>query len=121
MNPKEVRLGHLFDRQSGRSLVVPADHGLSLGVTPGLEEPRTLLERLESLRVDATLISPGVARANADLFAHRGAPARILTLDLPLLSSVPGEIGEVRAYSLIASVQDGLRMGVECVKVLLVW
>jgi class I fructose-bisphosphate aldolase len=121
MNGKQVRLGRLFHRASGRSLIVPADHGLSLGAVRGLEEPRGLLERLEGLGVDATLLSPGLARTHADLFAHRAAPARVLTIDLPLLSNVPGEIGEVRAYGLIASVQDALRMGVECVKVLLVW
>ncbi len=121
MSGKLVRLGRIFDQISGRALIVPADHGLSLGAVSGLEDPRLLLERLEALRVDATLISPGVARATEELFARRGAPARVLTIDLPLLSSVPGENGEVRAYALIASVQDALRIGVECVKVLLVW
>jgi class I fructose-bisphosphate aldolase len=121
MNAKEVRLKRLFDRASGKSLVVPADHGMGLGVVQGLEEPRLLLAQLEGLGVDATLLSPGIARATADLFAHRGAPARILTVDLPLISNVPGRVDEVRAYSLIASVEDALRMGVECVKVLLVW
>lgn len=121
MSAKEVRLSRLFDSRSGNSLVVPVDHGLNLGVAPGLEEPRRLLERLEGLGVDATLLSPGTLRANADLFARRTAPARILTIDLPLLSNVPGEVGEVGAYTLIAGVQDALRMGVECVKVLLVW
>src|SRR6185312_11492942 len=121
MSGKLVRLGRLFDQTSGRTLIVPADHGLSLGAVSGLEDPRLLLERLEGLRVDATLISPGVARATEELFARRGAPARVLTIDMPLLSSVPGENGEVRAYALIASVQDALRIGVECVKVLLVW
>ena len=121
MSGKLVRLGRLFDPVSGRSLVVPADHGMTLGAVAGLEEPRLLLQRLEGLRVDATLIGPGVARDTADLFARRSAPARILTLDLPLLSSIPGEAGEVRAYALVASVQDALRLGVECVKVLLVW
>src|SRR5579885_2366325 len=106
MTGKQVRLGRLFHARSGRSLIVPADHGLSLGAVQGLEEPRTLLERLEGLGVDATLLSPGLAQTHADLFAHRGAPARVLTVDLPLLSNVPGEIGEVRAYAMIASVQD---------------
>jgi class I fructose-bisphosphate aldolase len=121
MSGKLVRLGRLFDPVSGRSLVVPADHGMTLGAVAGLEEPRLLLQRLEGLKVDATLIGPGVARETADLFARRSAPARILTLDLPLLSSIPGEAGEVRAYALVATVQDALRLGVECVKVLLVW
>jgi class I fructose-bisphosphate aldolase len=121
MSGKAVRLGRLFNPASDRSLVLPVDHGLNLGAVSGLEDPRRLLERLEGLGVDATLISPGMARAHADLFTRRTAPARVLTIDLPLLSSVPGAPGETRAYGLIASVQDALRMGVECVKVLLVW
>jgi len=121
MTGKELRLARLFDRQSGNSLIVPADHGLGAGAVPGLEEPRKLLEQLEGLGVDATLLSPGLARIHADLFAHRGAPARVLTVDLPLLSNVPGRVEEVRGYSMIAKVEDALRLGVECVKVLLIW
>ena len=63
MSGKMVRMGRLFDATSGKSLVMPVDHGLSLGMVSGLENPRTLLSRLEALRVDATLISPGMARA----------------------------------------------------------
>ncbi len=105
MSGKLVRLGRLFDPVSGRSLVVPADHGMTLGSVAGLEEPRLLLQRLEGLKVDATLIGPGVARDTADLFARRSAPARILTLDLPSLCSPAfrARTEKVRAYALVAT------------------
>jgi class I fructose-bisphosphate aldolase len=114
-------MGRIFNAESGRTLIIPADHGLVLGAIAGLENPRRLLESLEPLGVDATLLSPGLARRHADIFAHRAAPARVLTVDMPLLSTVPGESSEVRAYNMVASVQDALRLGVECVKALLVW
>ena len=121
MSGMRVRLGHIFDPASGRALIVPVDHGLVLGALAGLENPRSLLESLEPLGVDATLLGPGLAQLHGDLFARRSAPARILTVDMPLLSNVPGESSEVRAYAMIATVDAALRLGVDGVKAMLVW
>lgn len=121
MSSMRVRLGHIFDPSSGRALIVPVDHGLVLGSLAGLENPRSLLESLEPLGVDATLHGPGLAQLHGDIFARRSAPTRILTVDMPLLSNVPGESSEVRAYAMVATVADALRLGVDGVKAMLVW
>lgn len=116
-----VRMGRLFDARSGRTVIIPIDHGLGLGATTGLEDARAVLGRLVAAGIDGTLLSPGMARATADLFAQRHAPARVLTADLPLHSNVPGAVETIRAYDLIAGVDDALRLGVECVKTMIIW
>lgn len=115
------RMGRLFDRESGRAVIVPIDHGIALGATEGLEDPRATLARLIEAGIDGTLLNPGMARQTADLFASRDAPARVLTADLPLHSNVPGAVEEIRAYDLIASVDDALRLGLDAVKTMIVW
>lgn len=115
------RMGRLFDRESGRAVIVPIDHGVALGAAPGLEDPRAVLARLIDAGIDGTLLTPGVAQQTADLFAARTAPARVLTADLPLHSNVPGHVEEIRAYDLIAGVDDALRLGVDAVKTMIVW
>lgn len=116
-----VRMGRLFDARSGRTVIIPIDHGLGLGATTGLEDARAVLSRLVAAGIDGTLLSPGMARATADLFAERHAPARVLTADLPLHSNVPGTVEAIQAYDLIAGIDDALRLGVECVKTMIIW
>ncbi len=115
------RMGRLFDQQSGRSVIVPIDHGVAIGATEGLEDPRAVLSALIGAGIDGTLLSPGMARQTVDLFASRTAPARVLTVDLPLHSNVPGAVEEIRAYDLIATVDDALRLGIDAVKTMVVW
>lgn len=115
------RMGRLFNPRSGRAVIVPIDHGIALGATQGLEDPRAVLARLIEAGIDGTLLNPGMARQTADLFASRGAPARVLTADLPLHSNVPGAVEEIRAYDLIAGIDDALRLGVDAVKTMIVW
>ncbi len=115
------RMGRLFDQRSGGSVIVPIDHGIALGATTGLEDPRAVLRRLIEAGIDGTLLNPGIARQVADLFADRAAPARVLTADLPLHSNVPGAVEEIQAYDLIAGIDDALRLGVDAVKTMVVW
>jgi DhnA family fructose-bisphosphate aldolase class Ia len=37
VNGAQIRLGQLFDRESGRSFIAAFDHGLTLGPKPGSE------------------------------------------------------------------------------------
>ena len=115
------RMGRLFDHESGRAVIVPIDHGIALGATEGLEDPRVVLASLIAAGIDGTLLNPGMARQTVDLFAGRTAPARVLTVDLPLHSNVPGHVEEIRAYDLIADIDDALRLGVDAVKTMVVW
>lgn len=117
----DIRMGRLFDQHSGRTVIVPVDHGLALGATQGLEDARAVLRRLVEAGIDGTLLGPGLARQTADLFASRGAPARVLTADLPLHSNVPGMVEEIRSYDMIANVEDALRLGADAVKTMIVW
>jgi class I fructose-bisphosphate aldolase len=81
-------------------VVVPVDHGTMLGRVEGLEDPIAAVERFLKINCDGFLMSPGVVARTAPLFAHRGAPARLLSLnsywrDDHIGTSVP--IGHVHA------------------------
>jgi len=36
MRGKEIRLERIMDRNTGRTIIVPLDHGVTLGPIPGL-------------------------------------------------------------------------------------
>ncbi len=113
---KRYRLGRLFGRD-GRTLVLPVDHGLILGRVEGLENPVARAEELMALEPDGLLMGAGVLRHSVELFAHRGAPARVVTLDSFYRSA--GADGS--AADLVTSVDDAARLGADAVKLLMAW
>ena len=113
---KTYRMGRIFGAD-GRTLVLPVDHGLTLGRVEALEDPVARVDGLLDLPCDGLLMAPGLTRHTADRFAHRGAPARLLTLDT--FFREPGEAAA--GTGLAASVEQGARLGVDCVKVFMAW
>jgi class I fructose-bisphosphate aldolase len=109
-------MGRLFGAD-GRTLVLPVDHGLTLGRVEGLEDPVGRVDGLLDLPCDGLLMTPGLTRLTAGRFAHRGAPARLLTLDT--FFREPGE--QVAGTGLAGSVEQAAALGVDCVKLFMAW
>jgi class I fructose-bisphosphate aldolase len=110
------RMGRIFGRD-GRAMVLPVDHGLMLGRVPGLEDPRALVQAAADAGCDGLLMSLGLARATAETFAGRGAPARLLTLDT-LLRDSDEDAGTATA---LVSVRQAAALGADAVKLLMAW
>jgi len=113
---KRYRMGRMFG-QDGRMLVLPVDHGLTLGRVEGLEDPAAVLDGLLDLPCDGVLMAPGLTRLTVHRFARRGAPARLLTLDTFFRRSGETESGA----GLAAYVEQAGRLGVDCVKLFMAW
>lgn len=110
------RMGRIFG-PDGRAMVLPVDHGLMLGRVPGLDDPRGLVQAAADVGCDGLLMSLGLARATAGIFAGRGAPARLLTLD-NLLRSDDEDPGTGVA---VVSVRQAATLGADAVKLLMAW
>ncbi len=121
MNVKEFRMSKILNPKSGRSVIIPIDHGIVMGNVEGLEDPIKILKQLIEIGIDGTLLSPGIAKITLDLFSSKDAPGRILTADVPLLSTIPGGSGEVVGHEIIADIDFALRYDFDVVKVLLPW
>ncbi len=111
---KRYRLGRIF-AGDGRSVVLPVDHGTMLGRVAGLEDPVGLVERFMELDLDGFLLGPGVVTRTAELFAARGAPARLLTLDTYWRDAGRGE------HVLMTTLERAVALGVDAVKMLMPW
>jgi class I fructose-bisphosphate aldolase len=118
---KKIHISKILNPKTEKSVIIPIDHGTVMGSIKGLEDPVKVLERLIMLKTDGVLIGPGLAKITTDLFALKDAPGRILTADVPLLSTVPGGNGEVVGHEATADVEFALRYGFDVVKVLLPW
>jgi class I fructose-bisphosphate aldolase len=115
---KLIRLGRIIDPASERAAVVAFDHGVHIGMIPGIADPGLMLEKLTEAGADAFLVAPGVARAYASVFAGRGAPGLIVRIDWTDRWREPHMLGyEEGRGRLIASVEDAARLGADAVLV----
>ena len=115
---KTIRLGRILDPDTHRAAVVAFDHGVHLGIIPGIETPGETLVRLAEAGADAFLVGPGVARMYASVFAGRGAPGLIVRLDWTNRWRSPELLGSDEGRGrLIATVEDAARLGADAVLV----
>jgi class I fructose-bisphosphate aldolase len=104
-------------RPDRAALIVPIDHGLVWGVVPGLEAPVAVMRRFLPEDVTGFMVSTGIVKATAVELAAAPAMARILAIDAFWPTSAP----DAGTGALVTSVEDAVRMGVDCVKMLLPW
>jgi fructose-bisphosphate aldolase, class I len=127
VNGAEIRLGQLFDRETGRAFIAAFDHGLTLGPKPGSENVLDGLQRIIIGNPDGVLISPGTMKIGGQLFAVHGSPVPIVRADwiynaevfpgLPALLQDPRQ-GE--HYEVICSPEDALAMGAGAITMFLI-
>jgi DhnA family fructose-bisphosphate aldolase class Ia len=106
-----LRLGRLFNRESGRSFIAAIDHGVTLGVPTGAERAIEAVERVVACQPDAVLIGPGLLDKAGHLFANRSAPAPIVRGDFILNHPHVNYLGE--AHRVLISPAHALWLGAD--------
>jgi class I fructose-bisphosphate aldolase len=112
---KKIRMGRLFDRVSGNSIIVAYSHGVLLGPLPGmtgLEEMRRITEQLHY--ADGIMIAPGTVSKLEDSFVGRDRPSLVVHLDWTNFSRsiMPYEQG---AQASLATVEQVAACGADAV------
>lgn len=67
---KKVRLERIFNRETNRAIVVPMDHGVSVGPLDGIIDMRETVSDMAEGGADAVLMHKGLVRWRTP---HRGA------------------------------------------------
>jgi fructose-bisphosphate aldolase, class I len=79
---KKIRMGRLFDHESGRSLIVAYSHGILAGPKPGI---RTLseMQRISDLlrRADGLMVAPGMVTRLESSFIGKDRPSLVVHVD----------------------------------------
>lgn len=111
---KAIRLERIFNRKSGRTLIIPMDHGLTVGTIEGLHDMAEMVNKVARGGANAVIEHAGMAQAG-----HRG-PKGIQGPDVGLIIHLSGSTMLARDPNhkvLVCSVPDALKMGADAVSV----
>jgi class I fructose-bisphosphate aldolase len=107
---KSIRMERIFNRDTGRAIIVPLDHGVSVGPIEGIADMRQAVTNIVAGGANAVLMHKGVVRCG-----HR-ARGRDVGLIIHLsastnLSPYPN------AKTLVCTVEEAIQLGADAVSV----
>ena len=107
---KAVRLERIFNRNTHRAIIVPMDHGVTVGPIQGITDMREAVNNVAEGGANAVIMHKGLVRCG-----HRGRGADVgLIVHLSAstsLSPFPN------AKTLVGSVEDAIKLGADGVSV----
>ncbi|HMF32666.1 MAG TPA: class I fructose-bisphosphate aldolase family protein, partial [Candidatus Lokiarchaeia archaeon] len=107
---KAVRLERIMNRQTHKTVIIPMDHGLTVGTLPGLQNMAKIVDEVAEGGANAVIEHAGMAAAG-----HRGGGR-----DIGLIIHLSGATTlapDPNYKVLVCSVEDALRMGADCVSI----
>jgi len=107
---KALRMGRVLNPQSGRTVIVAADHGICISPMKEISNLRSLVSQIVAGGADAILLSPGGARLTCGEIAGSDI-ALMVRIDGTATSIGPDNTNDV----LISSVEMAVRMGADAV------
>lgn len=107
MNPGKTRRLKRIMRQDNRTVIVPMDHGVTIGPVQGIENMQQTINRLVEGQVDAVLVHKGIAK----IVDTQNAGLIVMLSGMSILSP------NMNTKTQICSVQEAIRIGADAVSV----
>ncbi len=107
---KEIRLERIINRDTGRSVIVPMDHGVSVGPIPGITKMKDAMSSVAEGGADAVVVHKGVVAQG-----HR-KQGRDMGLIVHLSASTALSL-EPNAKTLVCTVEEAIKLGADGVSV----
>lgn len=107
---KKIRLERIINRNSGRTVIIPMDHGVTVGPIDGLADMRDAVSKVVAGGANAILIHKGIVRAG---HRQRGT-------DVGLIIHLSGGTSlspDPNAKELICTVEEAIKLGADAVSV----
>ena len=107
---KRIRLERIIDRKTRRTVIVPMDHGLSMGPIAGLEDMASIINKISDGGANAVVLHKGIVRAG-----HRGYGK-----DIGLIIHLSGSTSlgpDPHSKVPVATVEEAISLGADAVSV----
>ncbi len=107
---KEIRLERIIDRDTGKTVIVPMDHGVSSGPILGIANMKEAMSRVAEGGANAVIVHKGVVAAG-----HRkSGPDLGLIVHLSASTSLSPE---PNAKTLVCTVEEAIKLGADGISV----
>jgi class I fructose-bisphosphate aldolase len=107
---KRIRLERIINRDTGKTVIVPMDHGISVGPIDGLLDMKTIIQKVAEGGANATVIHKGLVSEG-----HREKGQDIgLILHLSASTSLSPY---PNAKTLVCSVEEAVKLGADAVSI----
>jgi len=107
---KKIRLERIIDRNSGKTVIVPMDHGVTVGPIDGLADMRSTIGKVVAGGANAILMHKGIVRAG-----HRGTGKDVgLIIHLSAGTSMSPD---PNAKELVCTVEEAIKLGADAVSI----
>lgn len=107
---KAIRLERIFNRNTGRTIIVPLDHGVTVGPIHGLVDLKATVDQIAEGGANAVLMHKGLVRCG---HRERGQDVGLIIH----LSASTSHSPLPNAKTLVGSVEDGIKLGADAVSV----
>ena len=107
---KQVRLQRIFNRETGRAIIVPMDHGVSVGPIEGIENIHKTVSDMADGGADAVLMHKGMVP-----YGHRTSGKDIGLI--VHLSAGTGLGGDPNSKVIVTTVEEALTLGADAVSI----
>ncbi|MHC4458456.1 MAG: 2-amino-3,7-dideoxy-D-threo-hept-6-ulosonate synthase [Planctomycetota bacterium] len=107
---KRIRLERIIDRNSRKTVIIPMDHGVTVGPIEGLADMRTAVSKVVAGGANAILMHKGMVRPG-----HRGAGK-----DVGLIIHLSGGTSlspDPNAKELVCTVEEAIKLGADAVSI----
>jgi class I fructose-bisphosphate aldolase len=107
---KKIRLERIIDRNSHKTVIIPMDHGVTVGPIEGLADMRDTISKVVSGGANAILMHKGIVRAG-----HRGTGK-----DVGLIIHLSGGTSlspDPNAKELVCTVEESIKLGADAVSI----
>ena len=105
---KQIRLERILNRNTGHTIIVPMDHGVSMGAVHGLLDMKKTVDDLAEGGADAVLMHKGLIRCGC---RHKG---NVIGLIMHLSAST--DLSPSNNYkALVGTVEEAIRHGADAV------
>ncbi|MCL2295833.1 MAG: 2-amino-3,7-dideoxy-D-threo-hept-6-ulosonate synthase [Methanomassiliicoccaceae archaeon] len=107
---KNIRLERIIDRETGNAVIVPMDHGISVGPIPGIIDMKSTVNAVSQGGATAVLMQKGIIP-----YGHRTAGNDVgLILHLSASTNL-GSSSDSKV--LVSTVEEGLKFGADAVSI----
>lgn len=107
---KKIRLERIIDRNSGKTVIIPMDHGVTVGPIEGLADMRQAISAMVAGGASAVLMHKGMVRAG-----HRGTGKDVgLIIHLSAGTAISPD---PNVKELVCTVEEAVKLGADAVSV----